>query len=431
MKTNQIDNDVRFRFTPAEIESLTKKDEEYKRIEHTWLNDGWNPEEKERMSFNDIINVPGSHIFLPKVMTKIVQEAQEPILIGTKLLRRVNHKAGIAVEFPSIGATGKADIIAENGEYPVLSPAVGGGTVIARMGKFGIKCEFTEEILRYSIYDIYNMMLQLAARDLARFKEKVIFTFINDQGTCVFDNINFNDPTASVKGPTTGRNRLGTGNGSITMDDIFDMFAHLLYQGWIPDTLLVHPMTWLMWVKDPLMRAFALNNGGGTWFAGWQGNAAVRDPWTEHGGLGHGSGRNVGAPGGGQNTSFDFNWERQNSAMRIPSMLPVPLRLIVSPMVPFDWDNQLTSIMMFDSANLGVLVVDEDPTTQKWEDNSVDITSVKIRERYGVAILNEGQAIAVAKGIKVNTYNEFILPATTMVDVAGVEDIGFGTNVLD
>jgi hypothetical protein len=275
------------------------------------------------------------------------------------------------------------------------------------------------------------MMLELAGRDLARLKEKIIFTFIMEMGTCIFDNVNFNDVTASVKGPTTGRSRLGAGNGSITMDDIFDMFAHLIHQGWTPDTMLIHPMTWLMWVKDPLMRMFALNSGGGTWFASWSGNAASRDPWTEHGGLGHGSGRNVGRPGDGQNTAWDFNWEHQNSSMKLPSMLPVPLKIIVSPLVPFNWQTQLTNIMMFDSSNLGVLVVDEEPTTQKWDDLSVDLHSVKIRERYGVAILNEGQAIAVAKGIKVNAYNELILPAVTMADVASAEDIGFGTNVLD
>ena len=36
------------------------------------------------------------------------------------------------------------------------------------------------------------------------------------------------------------------------------MYAQLLMQGFIPDTLLVHPLTWLQFVKDPVMREFAI-----------------------------------------------------------------------------------------------------------------------------------------------------------------------------
>jgi len=428
MALKDIPNEPRYSYTEDEIQTLIKMEDEFKNLEHTWRNDGRGIDTQKKIGFEDAITVPNAHIFLPKVMTKIVKEAQEPMLIGAKLLRRVNYKAGIQIEFPSVGATGQADMVSELGEYPKLSPAVSVGTVIARIGKFGLAVEFSEEILRYSVYDVYNMMLELAGRDLARLKEKIIFTYILDMGTTVFDNINWNDPTASVKGPTTGRNRKGEGNGSITLDDLFDMFAHLIHQGYMPDTLLIHPMTWLMWVKDPLMRIFALNNGGGTWFATWSGNPASRDPWESHGGLGVSAGRNVGK--NADNTNWDFNFENQNSSMNIPNRFPVPLRIIVSPLVPYSWQTQLTNIMMFDSKNLGVLVVDEEPTTQKWDDMSVDLHSVKIRERYGVAILNEGQAIAVAKGIKVDAYNELILPAVTMADVSSAIDIGVGVNVL-
>jgi hypothetical protein len=64
---------------------------------------------------------------------------------------------------------------------------------------------------------------------------------------------------------TTGRNIKGQFNGSMTVDDVFDMYAGvLLMQGFIPDTLLVHPMAWLMWIKDPVMREFAIQAGGGS-----------------------------------------------------------------------------------------------------------------------------------------------------------------------
>jgi hypothetical protein len=423
--------EVRFTYSPEEVETLVKLDEDYKHLEHVWTHNGWDTNQKKQLTLNETMTTPNFHIFLPKIMQKIVLDAQEPILIGAKLLRRINNTAGVQImEFPSVGATGQADVVSELGEYKSIYPSISGAMVQAKIGKYGVRCDFSEEMLKYSTYDVYNMMLELAGRDMARLKEKIIFTFIMEFGTTIFDNVNFNDITASVNGPTTGRDRKGHGNGSITLDDIFDMFAHIINQGWTPDAMLIHPMTWLMWVKDPIMRMFALNSGGGTWFAGWNGNPVSRDPWNVAGGQIISSGRNVGKTTD-IGTPLDFNWEAQNSSMRIPSMLPIPLKLIVSPLVPYSWEDQLTNIMMFDSRNLGVLVVDEDPNTQKWDDPSVDLHSVKIRERYGVAILNEGQGIAVAKGVKVNAYNEFILPAQVMADVDSAEDIDFGTNVLD
>jgi hypothetical protein len=63
-----------------------------------------------------------------------------------------------------------------------------------------------------------------------------------------------------------------------TVDDIFDMYAAVLLNGFVPDTMLVHPMAWLMWVKDPILREFACDDlaGGGSFFANFTGNPAIR-----------------------------------------------------------------------------------------------------------------------------------------------------------
>lgn len=51
---------------------------------------------------------------------------------------------------------------------------------------------------------------------------------------------------------------------------------------------------------------------------------------------------------------------------------------------------------MFNSQNLGALVVKEDPHVQNWEDARYGIQEMFIEESYGFGITNEGQAIAVA-----------------------------------
>jgi hypothetical protein len=105
-----------------------------------------------------------------------------------------------------------------------------------------------------------------------------------------------------------------------------------------------------------------------------------------------------------------------NSAPVLPSYLGMSFKIIVSPLVPFDPRRKLTDIYMFDSRELGALIVDEDVTTEEFNDPRVDIKKIKIRERYAVAILNEGQGIATMKNVRV-VPNEITLPAQAQINV--------------
>ena len=40
--------------------------------------------------------------------------------------------------------------------------------------------------------------------------------------------------------------------------------------------LTKHPMTWIMWLQDPVMREFAIQAGGGSFFANFTGNPAAQ-----------------------------------------------------------------------------------------------------------------------------------------------------------
>ena len=96
----------------------------------------------------------------------------------------------------------------------------------------------------------------------------------------------------------------------------------------------------------------------------------------------------------------------------------------MSPFVDFRHDDQTTDIMVFDSSNLGYIMVDEEPTTEEWNDPARDIMKVKIRERYSLGMLEEGLAAGVMKNI-VNTSNEIsIAPAQKTIDVAALDHDG-------
>lgn len=400
-------------------------------VEFMWRNKGIWPDgtpvgNSPEKRVQDALSVPDAPVLMPKVLSNVAREAIEPMLVGERLLQRVEYHYGQTVSFPAVGAL-VADDISEAQEYPEKQLQIGGGTVTANIGKVGVACAVTEEMVRYSNWDVIGMHVRAAGRAMARHKEQKIFNFISAMGVKLFDNVT---PTTSMKGVLTGRALDGTQNGSFTADDFFDGFGHLMLQGFIPNTILLHPLTWALWVKDPVLRAFAMQNGGGTWFAGWNGNPASRfDPWraASQNGLGRGTGVNLvsgpdaqsggAASSGTAATALTEFSQTLDSSPQMPSYFPFPVTMVVSPLVPFDPRRKLTDIYLFDRENLGVLLVDEDLTTEQFNEPRFDITKLKFRERYGIGILNEGQAVGVFKNVHV-VPNEVVLPAQTTLDVA-------------
>lgn len=402
-----------------------------KEFEHLWRANG-RLEDGVRIKLEDALSVPNAPLLMPKVISNIVKEAQEPLLVGTSLLQRIQYSFGQTITFPAVGALQAADI-AEGMEYPERSLQTGGATVTANIGKSGVAVKVTDEMIRYSQFDVIGMHLRAAGRALARHKEVKIFKHIKSLGVKVFDNVT---PAQSLRGVTTGRALDGSGNGSVTMDDIFDAYAQVITQGFFPNTLLMHPLTWVMFVKDATLRAFVLSNGGGTFFATWTGNPAGRAPWDSsgQGGLGVSSGQTIN-PGGNQaglqaSPLADYP-QTLNSAPQLPGYMNIPFRIIVSPFVPYDPRRKLTDIYMFDSSELGVLAVDQDVTTEEFDDPARDIRKIKLMERYGIGILNEGKAIAVLRNVHV-VPNEIVLPAQASISVSGsgIATIGPTDNVL-
>lgn len=392
-------------------------------FEYLWKNNG-NLQTGDRVKLEDALSVPNAPMLMPKVISNIVKEAAEPLLVGTSLLQRINYSYGQTITFPAVGAMVAADI-AEGQEYPERSLQMGGATVTASIGKSGVAVKVTDEMVRYSQFDVIGMHLRAAGRALARHKEVKIFNFIRSMGVTCFDNVS---PTSSLKGVTTGRDIAGAGNGSVTMDDIFDAYAQVITQGFTPNTLLMHPLTWTMFVKDATLRSFVLGNNGGNWFAGYSGNAAGQAPWG--GGLGLSGGQDI-TPGGnaaGATASpLSAYPQTLSSAPQLPGYMNIPFRIIVSPFVPYDPRRKLTDIYMFDASELGVLIVDEEVTTEEFDDPRVDIRKIKLRERYGIGILNEGKAIATLKNVHV-VPNEVVLPA--QAQISGLTAIGATDSVL-
>ena len=372
---------------------------------------------KNALTIEDALSSQDIAPLLPQAMVEIMVEAQEPLMVTSRLFDRISHEAGTQVFWmPATGAI-TAEDIAEGQAYPEKTLNIGGATQQASIGKVGLQLAFTEETLRYSRWDIVGMHVRAAGRAFARKREMKGFDHIRYLGQPVFDN---KAPQRSILGTTGGRSITGAGNGSIVMDDLFDMYAQILHQGYMPDTLLMHPLTWIMFVKDPTLRMFTLQSGGGTMFASYTG-----DPRSRFQGPGsprvlpQGAPVNVGTPLNGSPSEIGQFSQTLNSAPQIPGYFPYPLNIIVTPFARFDPATKLTDIMMFDSKVLGAFIEDEALTTDQWNDPKVDIQRMKFRERYGLMIYEQGLGIATAKNIRVVPNEIYEGPAFKHIDMDG------------
>lgn len=394
----------------------------YELFRDTWFANGFNEPTQQKIEFKDIMATPNAQYWMPKVVEEIVREPVEPMLIIPSLLDRISYTPAARITFPAIGALVAFDL-AEGQAYPEQQLNVAPGSITINVGKTGVAFKITEEMQKYSQYDVMNMHIRAARRALDRHKEKKGMDYITSMGVRLYDNKN---PSTSVYGTCTGRSITGAGNGSCRMEDLLKAYAHIMMQGYTPDTILMHPLTWSMWMADPLLQTIVKNTGNGSWF---QPHNMPKSglPWA------NASQNKMGIHGGyGQYTPPDNNAsatptsvseidQNLNSAPVIPNYFPHPLRVLVSPFAPFNTYNNTCDIMIFDSSNLGALVVDEDVSIDQWEDMSTDIMKVKLKERYTFAIYEDGLAIGVLKNVPIKA-NEIALPVTATISAAGSLD---------
>ena len=322
-------------------------------------------------------------MLIPKVVSQIVRDAIEPTIALTPLLQRINFQVGTSLTFPAMGAFTAADI-PEGGEYPEQTMEFA-GQVTATIGKSGVAVKFTDEMIRYSLFDVMSMHLRAAGRALIRHKEQKVANMITAAGTTFVDNTS--SATASTV-RSRGRGEDGALNGTITVEDVFRMYADMVDTGYVPNAIIMNPFGWLAFALNPQLRQFGMA-GNGEMFQNFQGAVGAAESFRV-GGLNQAS--NVTDPS-----------MLATTASRLPAGFPAPLNIIVSPFVPHDATNNTTEFWMVDTNELGVLVVDEDVVTEEFDDPARDIRKVKLRERYAVENINNGNAIRVAKGIVIDT----------------------------
>lgn len=369
---------------------------------------------KGDLRFEDTISTPDITPWLPQVVERVVLEAQEPLIVLTNLFERQQYEPGQVIQYPAVGAVTAADI-AEGESYPTVRLQESGATVTAKVGKSGIAFEISEEAQNYSRYDIVNMHLRACAKALARHKEVKAAKMISSLGTVVFDNL---APTSSMLGVTHGRSINGAANGSMILDDLFDTFAQIMMQGFTPDTVIMNPLTFIMFLKDEVLRAVTLAGGNQIWYGGYTGNPAKTGP----GSASHVSGGQKITPGSAASGATASGLNAYNTALdsapELPRRWPWPLKIVVSPWMYYHPGTNRTHLVVCDSNELGYYIEEHGVKVDKWEDLAIDSTKWKLKERYCFHIKNEGLGVGVMRNVKI-VPNEVVLPAQTTLAVSG------------
>lgn len=338
---------------------MSKSIQELLQAEEGWeaaLNEDGYLGDDSRVTIREAFSSPDAPILFPKVLSRTLREAAEPQLLVTPLLSTVRLGKGRSLEFPAVNAIQAAEI-PEGQEYPLQALAFA-KQVEGKVSKKGVKVSFTEEVINDSLWDIVGLHVRAAGRAMARLKEQIALSRFRDAATVVANG-------GSGLGPT------GADNGSYIWDDVIDQAAVLMAEQHVPTDFIIHPLMWALFLKENSFYA------------------------------------------GGANAGLSWNFPVRNPSGTANASSPLGLNVIVSPFVSFTAsDPPVSDVFLIDRNEIGVMLVRDDMSTDEWDDPTRDIRTLKLKERYDIVMLGDGEGItvtqdaALARSYEVNLHRD-------------------------
>lgn len=320
---------------------------------------------------------------IPKVIEGQLREAAEPEYLATRFMNTVHVDSGSSAVYviPIVGEL-RAFEVGEGARYNedgVDMTTVENGTLEIRVKKIGLKVSITEEAITDSSWDIYGINVRKMGQAMARYKEEWCFNSYSNHGHVIFDNnLRSQVPDAG----TTGHAADGSLNDTMSVEDFLDLALALMGNGMTPTDVIMHPLVWVVFARNSMI-------GNGMSFGAFGGSNV--HPW----------GATQGTPGF---AGLSANEGPQKLIMRpeqVQNRLPLPLTINLSPFVKFDKVDKKFDMYCLDRSHVGVIAEKEGLSTDNWTDPEKDIRLLKVKERYGVGILENGRGITVARNLAV------------------------------
>lgn len=347
----------------------------------------------------DAIHVEDIPQVISESVVRTITRAAEPNLVLTSLLQSVPMELHETFSEEFLGTIpGTTDWISPNDEPPHVEPIDSGATVGVQLRKCGLMMGFSEEVLARSKWPLIQLHMQEAAKDVARFKERQVAIMLSrnaryliqgkTSGDAPDDTVTrYGATVAKLDGATatTGRKKADLAlNATLTLDDLFDMMAHLITRNVFPDILVMHPFAWKIFATNGELREFAKINGQVPIMRAPQGNPGGIYPQ-------HQAGRIVPTQG-------DYS-KQATLTVDVPDLFPRPLTIVVSPFIYFDPSGNRSDIIMAVNGQVGYSLEGDGPNTNRWNDPLHDMQAIKITEFWNVGAKNEGNYLVSAVDI--------------------------------
>lgn len=320
---------------------------------------------------------------IPKVIEGQLREAAEPEYLATRFMNTIHVEGGTSSVYviPVVGEL-RASEVSEGGRYnedSVEFNTLENSTLEVRVKKIGLKVSITEEAISDSSWDIYGINVRKMGQAMARYKEEWCFNSYSNHGHVIFDN-NLREQVPEAG--TTGRASDGSFNDTMSIEDFLDLVLSLMGNDMTPTDVIMHPLTWVVFARNSMI-------GNGLTYGAF--GASQVHPW----------GATQGTPGFAGLASEVGPQKYIMRPEQVQGRLPMPLTVNFSPFVNFDKVNKKFDMYCVDASNVGVIVEKEGLSTDNWTDPERDIRLLKVKERYGVGILNNGRGITVARNLSV------------------------------
>ena len=392
---------MKYKFTPVAEDSQHLVDTYKSLFAHGF------DESDEVVTVKDSLSIPNNGVLIKRAIEELIIAPSMPDLIGEQLIRTTYMlNSPSSISFRTLGAVTAVDFeIAEGAEYPEVGVGMAGSSSMQlTFAKFGCKFKISEELLQQSNWNLIGYQVQQVVNAMRRFRDRKIFEVLFMRGTVVFDNLN---PNASLIGRTSGRDSTGAGNGSLTNEDLIDMYATVTRKGYTPTVILCHPLHWAVFAKDPVIRESGMLKGDlGQWI-----KKSYNDPESK-------------AP---DNLMSDISRSstqiNPKDAHLLPTYNPLAssgLSIVTSPLVYIDDVQRVGDIIMLDPNNSAMLAIGEMLNITEWDEERNDMKVIKFKERWALSVVDNGEGIAVARGISLDANQVIVAPQTVLTDVAPI-----------
>ncbi|TSA39426.1 hypothetical protein D4R30_01080, partial [archaeon] len=149
---------------------------------------GYDPETGTTASIKDALDIQNAAFMIPRAMTQIVQEGIEPLLIGEKLLQKIQYKPGMTTVFPAIEPL-RAEMAGDGMDLPQYNINIGGAQSFGvQVQRHGLRLKIAKRFVDESSYPWISFWPRLAGNALARHTEEFVFDFIQKLGTIASAN---------------------------------------------------------------------------------------------------------------------------------------------------------------------------------------------------------------------------------------------------